>query len=158
MTAVVDVASLEDFAALLAGVAADFQGIAWREWTEREFAALEGFHDQGFAAERSPAGQPWEPLRPSTVRKKGHDTILWETSRLRRSLTGPGDDAVRAVEGAWPELGLVFGTNVPYSRYHSRLDGHAHRLPAREHVGVDGRFIDQATERAADHALKEMLR
>lgn len=158
MTQELLVDSAADWQALLDGVVADFAGLDWRPWATREFAALQGFHDKLFQSETDPAGKAWPALAPSTVARKKHSVILWEYSNLRRSLTGLSAEGVADVEGQWPDLRLVFGTNVPYSKYHSRRDGHARRLPAREHVGVDARFISAATERAADHALKELTK
>lgn len=39
--------------------------------------------DQTFAAGRSPDGQPWAPLKPSTIARKGSSKPLVETGRLR---------------------------------------------------------------------------
>lgn len=41
--------------------------------------------DQTFAAGRSPDGQPWAPLKPSTIARKGSSKPLVQTGRLRNA-------------------------------------------------------------------------
>ncbi len=55
--------------------------------------ALETRWRASYAAGTDPYGKPWAPLKPSTVRRKGHATILVETGEtfdLTRVLALPG--------------------------------------------------------------------
>lgn len=81
---------------------------------------LAGIEREQFASEGGRGSGGWAPLAASTLatkRANGLDEhILVATGRLRASLTGvaPGGDARREVH----PTEMVFGTNVPYARYH----------------------------------------
>lgn len=64
---------------------------------------------QGFEAERSPEGEAWEPLKPSTVRQRKGDAhpILQRKGRLKKSITlKVAPDSV------------IVGTNLAYAAAH----------------------------------------
>lgn len=109
---------------------------------------LEGSHASHFAAQSNPIGTPWAPLAASTIARKGHDTILVETTRLKSSLTGKTQDSIRAVS----HRGLLFGTEVPYAIFHQ--DGG--RLPKREHVGMNNETTQQIVDAVADRTVEEL--
>ena len=77
---------------------------------------LEAVHQEYFSGARGPDRTAWPPLAPSTIRKKGHSTILVDTRALIASLTGTAPQAIRKVEQGM----LEFGTGVPYSIYHQQ--------------------------------------
>lgn len=55
--------------------------------------ALTGQLQRQFGSGTDPYGKPWDPLKPSTVRRKGHATILVDTTAGRtgtRALVLPG--------------------------------------------------------------------
>lgn len=109
---------------------------------------MEETKDQ-FATEGRHASGGWRPLAPSTVRRKLHGGrftrgfaigpgggnfvavssgglgILYETGALERSLTDR--DAPNQIFEAAPQE-LVFGSSLPYARYHQRG---THRMPQR---------------------------
>src|SRR5258708_431112 len=68
------------------------------------------FHQKLFENERSPTGSPWAPLRPRTIKKKGHDVILHQSGRLGAALMQTTSDSIREVT----DRGLTFGEDVPY--------------------------------------------
>ena len=79
----------------------------------REIAGhlLDGVNE-AFAAEASPAGQPWKPLKPETVRER----------QRQRYGAGPilersGDLASRILAD-WDDSTAVAGTNVVYAATH----------------------------------------
>ncbi len=41
---------------------------------------------RNFAEERDPAGKPWKPLKPATIKRKGSSRILFDTGALNRSI------------------------------------------------------------------------
>jgi phage gpG-like protein len=138
--------------ALFQGVVNDFESINWRPWLTKTMRAVETEHAQMWGQQRDPAGEPWKKLAPSTVRRKGHSTILVETGRLRRSLTTP-NDGVREMFQEGGNIGLIFGTDVPYSIYHLRG---GERLPKRDHVGLPLPMFEGFVGDACDFALKEL--
>lgn len=71
-------------------------------------------HESYFKTESDPSGKPWRPLAPSTVAKKGHDTILVDKQRLMRSLTTRSVYSISQVRGNE----LTYGTADPHSRFH----------------------------------------
>lgn len=110
---------------------------------------LEQDHQRFFSEGRDANGQAWRPLRPSTIKRKGHGIILVETERLMNSLTRSGGDAIRAHNAR----GAVFGTRVPYSIYHQL--GTA-ILPQRAPVGVEKATQDDMVTNVADHAVRAL--
>lgn len=78
----------------------------------------EAFESGGF-------GQ-WAPLAGSTISRKGHDRILYETGALMESLTG-GEGESFEVNGSE----LLFGTDIEYAGY---LKAGTSRMPARDPI------------------------
>jgi len=68
----------------------------------------------------------WDALAPSTVKRKGFDTIMVASRRLFKSLTQSGGDNVADVT---PNQ-LTFGTRVLYGVYHQSPAART-RLPRR---------------------------
>lgn len=76
-------------------------------------------------AQQDPYGKGHAPLRPATVRKKGHDTILEETNTLIPSLKGV------PLGGA----GVGLSVDPAYAHYH--ITGTPHMVP-RAFMPVSG--------------------
>lgn len=110
---------------------------------------LEQDHQKFFSEGKDANGSAWAPLRPSTIKKKGHGIILVETERLMNSLTRAGGDSIRAHNAR----GAVFGTRVPYSIYHQL--GTA-ILPQRAPVGVDKATVEDMLTNVADHEIQAL--
>lgn len=68
-----------------------------------------------FATQGVSSSGGWPPLAPSTIAKKGHSRILWETGTLARSLYSKNSPF--HIESVFVKE-LVFGTRVKYARYH----------------------------------------
>ena len=115
---------------------------------------LEEEHDKYFVNEHSPAGVAWPPLAPSTVKKKGHDSILWETGAMMDSLISTTSDSIREVVSEPPNHSLSFGTSDEKSPIHQFGAG---RIPQREHVGVNEPFCDQLAEKTADATVALLM-
>lgn len=92
------------------------RGMSYEKILRDQLPWLERKHADYFGHGVDPVGRLWPVLAPSTIRKKGKDDILIDTSRLMASLTGQSPDAVREVT----DKSLTFGTRVPYSRYHQQ--------------------------------------
>lgn len=106
---------------------------------------LRDLHAAYFASETTPDGTAWPELSQATIDRKGHDTILVDTGRLRESLTGGSSDSILDIYDEGTNKGLVFGTEVEYSQYHN---------PARAHVGINEKTLDQLAEEVVDEALE----
>lgn len=116
----------------------DFQ----QDIAEGEKAAFDGQHEPGGAA--------WAPLRPSTIARKGHNRILFETGALMTSLVslgGPGNI------NATTERSLLFGTDIPYAIFH---DQGTSRMPARPPVGMSEETLDKLCNKIADATVELM--
>lgn len=146
-------ADLDD---LFADVVADFRTLRMQPFLDGAQRIVEDFHGTLFANQQSPAGSQWAALSPATIARKGHATILFETGRLKGSLTQPNHgDGIRSTWDEWPNnAGLIFGTDVPYSQFH--LFG-TQRLPVRDHLGLNEVTLNQLVDRAADHAVAELM-
>lgn len=102
-------------------LAHDLRGLAGRADDARP--ALRRFVDLVAEVEAdlftAQGGGAWDPLDPDTVARKaaaGLDPrILHETGRLRDSLTGGAERAVRITDDE-----VEVATTVPYARYHRR--------------------------------------
>lgn len=85
---------------------------------ERQFASQGGYASGG-----------WKPLAPSTLIRKaraGLDSrILHATGDLRASLTRRGGDHIQIVTPS----SLVFGSSVPYGKFHQLGQGVPRRRP-----------------------------
>ncbi len=105
---------------------------------------------EAFQSEHEPGGSPWLPLKPSTMKRKHHAGILFDTGALMASLItvgGPGN-----VHETNPR-GLLFGTDVEYSIFHQ--EGTA-KMPARPHVGTTEDVVDRLMNRIADDVVKQL--
>lgn len=148
---------LNEVGPYIESVARQFQKLQFKEFGQLELLELADFHAGLFADASDPAGVAWPPLAPSTIKRKGHDTILVETGRLRGSLaqkaTASGGDAVREVAELASETDVIFGTLVEYSPYH---DVASNNRPARPHVGVNEQFVDGFCDRLLRFAIDEL--
>ena len=111
---------------------------------------LETRHASMFAESKNPVGESWPPLAQSTIDRKGHDTILVESDRLRSSLVGSESDSIRDIFQEENTAGLVFGTRIPYASFHQH--GTA-RIPQREHVGMNDETLQQLVDNVADFTV-----
>jgi phage gpG-like protein len=149
--------SLEDLQELYDGVAEDFNKLDYTEWMKAELVKLADWEQSLFDTATAPDGAAWPPLAPSTIKRKGHATILVDTTRLRRSLTFKGtasnDEAVREANQTDTAAYLAFGSLVPYGPSHDESVGNR---PARRHVGINEQYLDKMVERVADYTVKEL--
>jgi phage gpG-like protein len=128
----------------------DFKKADYQKTMESFLPVLTDSHKSRFEQQVNPAGTPWKPLAQSTVRRKGHDKILFETGRLKASLSRRTSDSVREVSPRGQ--GLLFGTTVPYSSFHD--DGRG--VPRRQHVGMNEQQLQEFVDAIADHAVQEI--
>ena len=152
MTIVLD--SFEDLQSVYDGVAADFDDTDFTPLLDDFLIRMEDLHSQYFQAEAGPDGDAWPELAQATIDRKGHDTILVDTTRLRTSLVGGGGgDAIRDTFDEGPNAGLTFGTSVEYSIFHQEGGPN---LPQREHVGLSEQVVDVLAEETADFQVAEL--
>ncbi len=131
----------------LASTLADLEDIPSRIAGEVASGINELIQDQ-FASSSDPYGNPWAPLLPSTVRRKGGDTRI-----LRRTDALSSETIARPSSGAGIEI-----RSVEYGGYHQGPA--AHRV-ARPVLPDEGELpeswqeiIESKTEAAFSKALK----
>lgn len=140
---------------MLKSVERDFLNLSWGDWLGNELKSLEAEHAKYFAQSRDPLGTAWAKLKPATVKRKGHATILVDTGRLRASLSQPNSEyGIRYAVDEWPRAGIVFGTDAPYSHYHD--EGRPPRLPQRQHIGITPPYFDAMASRAVNFAFQKL--
>lgn len=134
---------------VFADVESTFYQIDTTELTPGIIADLIDIHGDYFAREAGPDGESWRSLAASTINRKGHDQILFDTGRLFDSLEGRGGDSINDVNHEHRHTFVTFGTEVPYSHFHQTGTS---RMAKREHVGLaaDEPAIDKWTEAIAD--------
>lgn len=111
---------------------------------------FEEYHDFYFEEEVAYTGVPWAELSPITIEAKGHDTILFDTGRLRDSLTKNTPDAIREIAGDVYSPSFSFGTYVEYAAYHQ---AGTNNLPARPPVGITEQGLELLGEDVFDHIV-----
>lgn len=103
-----------------------------------------------FAGEFDSNGESWAPLKPSTIKRKGHDRILIESGALRESLVhvgGPGN-----ITEVMPR-GMLFGADVEYAIFHQQGTS---RMPSRPPVGMSEETLDKLVNSVADGTVERM--
>lgn len=89
---------------------------------------------------------PWAPLAASTIKRKGHDKILYDTGRLRDSIT----------LGEVTPASATAGTDATYSIYHQLG---TKSMAARPFIPVNGAGqLTAQTEAEIAAAMEEALR
>lgn len=131
----------------------NFLTIRYENYLRGELKELEKQHASYWDKDAGPDGQAWPELAASTIKRKGHATILVDKRRLKPSLASQTGDSIRETFDEGTNKGLTFGTEVPYSMYHDTATANR---PARRHVGTNEEHIDKMTERAIDYTLKEL--
>lgn len=115
---------------------------------------LEDVHQAYFDNEAGPSGSKWPVLAESTIKKKGHDRILIDTTELHTSLTSNSTSAVRIAETTGGTTSILsFGTSVEYSAFHNEEDG---PLPQREHVGINDGTLQPLLNEVADKTVEAL--
>ena len=126
----------------------DVSEIDWQAFWDGQKGELEDDHHDYFGRKVSPHGEPWAKLAASTIKRKGHGSILIDTTALAKSLTQRGGSgAIRDQFSSGNMVGLVFGTSVPYAHWH--MTG-TYTMPARPEVGVTDDRIDKMGIEIAD--------
>ena len=128
-----------EFQGVYDDVALNFRNASYRPELDDFNDAIYESHADRFGLENDPNLSAWPPLAAATIARKGHDTILVDTGRLRRSLTtkGHADHA-----GEIFDRGLTFGTSVPYSIFHQQG---TRNIPQRAHVGLTTNLVEELT-------------
>jgi phage gpG-like protein len=133
----------------------DVNRMPWHEFLGDMLKDLEQMHARYFASEMAPSGEPWRSLSPYTIAKKGFDRILHDSGRLYNSLGQRGPGAIRRVR----HRELVFGTSVPYAKYH--MTGFRNvrsntQVPARPFLGVTGGDVRELSEKLAEAIVRKL--
>lgn len=149
MTTTIDIAQLEPLFHGLETIVAD------TDYTQ----TLTDFHQvtagvemAAFGGEHTPGGEAWAPLAESTVKKKGHDRILYESGDLLASLVevgGPGNINEASDHGS------IYGTEVPYAIFHETGTS---RMPARPAIGLNDEAVDILADRVANATIEAIGR
>lgn len=103
-----------------------------------------------FDAGHGPNGETWAPNAESTIKRKGHGIVLFETGALEKSLVeldGPGN-----INDAGSRE-LIFGTSNPHSLFN---EFGTSRIPARPHVGISDQLVDAIAEELVDYAISQI--
>lgn len=152
----------KDVEALCQDIVRQFRAIPLQPYLDNELRLMERLHAEWFRRGAGPSGTPWPANKPATIKRKGHNRVLFgipaQGFRLSKSLTMQmAEFAVRYAIDDWPNRAqLIFGTDAPYSGVHN--DGYpAKNIPQREHVGLTLAFVDGMAERLGDHLVSKMV-
>jgi len=153
----VEVDGFQGFHDLVAGIQGEIENFDSKleVFLESQVDELQMDHAEFFSASKSPSGNKWADLAESTIRRKGHSTILVETDKLRQSLTEAGANfALREFFRESDAVALEFGTAVPYAHWH--MTG-TETMPARPEVGFSRTRVEKIQEELADLLQKTVL-
>jgi phage virion morphogenesis protein len=95
---------------------------------------------------RSPDGDPWAPLKPSTIKRKGgRSSILFDTGALAYGIY------MSDVDGE--HVTVSTGPNTPYGYWmqNGTKDG---KVPARPYMGISSENVRRITRLISDHITK----
>ena len=98
-----------------------------------------------FRRQAGPDG-PWEALAQSTVERKGHGRILFDSGRLQAALTGHTADSIVEVT----RLSLIYGVDLFRALKH---EGGLFGLPRRGFMPYGHQVDDFVARRATEHIL-----
>jgi len=149
MTTYID--SFEELEGVFKDIDKAFGAIEYAPVFEEQIGKLLDEHTEHFAQEKDSTGTMWNELAASTIARKGHDTILFETGKLKASLTtrgGGGQILDEIHEGMFH--GLVFGTDVEYAGIHQFSSGRMQRPP----VGLSDHYIEQLENAIMDFVVE----
>ncbi len=141
---------IESLSDVFDGVTSQFSDISYKTPLGDFQHVLAQGEAEAFDQQREPGGTPWEPLKPSTIAKKGHSRILYETGTLMASLAtvgGPGN-----ISDIY-DHGSAFGTDVEYAGFHQTGTS---RMPARPPVGTNDETVDGFAEKIADFVVDQL--
>lgn len=150
-----DTIDFEEWPDYLAGISRQFDDIDYQKALEDEVApAYRERIDLNFGLEQTAGGEPWAPLSPVTVARKGHDKILVETQRMKAAATGRTGDSIQIAT----ENTLTIGVNASAfpGSYPAKHESGMSRMPARPFENVNEEAIDRAAGRLADYAVRRM--
>jgi phage gpG-like protein len=147
----VDLKSFEAFASMLEDMAAPLRDpvLSVPTW-QSVIDVLQEMERGFFASSAGPNGEPWAPLKPYTVKKKGHGIILRETYELESSLIGVSGTSIREIQ---PKQ-LEFGTNRAWAWKHQEGFG---RIPQRMFLGMTDEATEEVVDIVADAAVRMMF-
>lgn len=136
----------------LEGIEREIRNVDFRLFLQERVvpSIIEG-ERSAFIQQREPGGNPWAPLSPVTIKKKGHSRILFETGKLERSLIEVGSEGnITQVN----ESSLVFGTSIDYA---SELVSGRSNMPGRPMVGMNDEQIEDIADSLADYLAEQFM-
>ena len=145
-----DTIDINEFSAMLAGIGDQVAAMDYSDTLDEFMPVIAEQHASMFGSEQDSNGSKWAELRPSTIARKGHDRILFETGALRDSLVSVGGP--NNIAEAFPR-GLVFGTSDEKALFHQ--DGTS-RMPARPPVGLSEETLGKLVDRVADATVEKL--
>jgi phage gpG-like protein len=145
--------SLDELPTVLEGVAAQFRRADYTGAFEREIAPeLAEQHAEYFASATDPFGAPWAPLAPSTIARKGHDTILIDTKAMANSIVSQNSpNHVQHISRQEMNWGSA-DEKLPFHQFGTS------RMPARPPVGVTEAGANRIAEITADATVEILKR
>jgi len=147
---VTDTYTIDEFATVIDGIGQQVSAMDYSETLGDFLPTIAEQHAEMFGGEHDSNGSPWAQLAPSTVARKGHSRILFETGALMESLVSVGGE--NNIAESFPR-GLVFGTSDEKALFHQNGTS---RMPARPPVGLSEETLDKLVDRVADATVEKL--
>lgn len=141
------VGNIED---VFTGIESSISGMSFSD-TLRDFQEILATDEaEVFSGQHDSSGSPWSPLEPSTIKRNGHDRILFETGALMASLTEIGGSG--NISDVF-DRDFTFGTDIEYA---IDLQEGTSRMPARPPVGLKEGSLDLLVNKIADATVDKL--
>lgn len=106
--------------------------------------------------QKSPNGVPYAALAPATIRRKGHDVILFETGALFESVNSNGSGAILETTPTTCSVGSNHQKNGVDVAARLHYGDSSRNLPARPFIGLNDQMIVDAVELIADDVISQI--
>lgn len=178
--------SFEELPAFFEGISNDFAEIDYTDYLVKELDFAADLHKKYFDSSTGPDGGAWQPNAPSTIRQKGHSTILrgvrgqvQKHIKSRKGRPGVFSPFTKNVRGYRLATSLTTKTRQTFGDavreaigtegggvmsfgttvpYAIYNDQGTERIPARPHIGLTEQHLDKMVNRAADFTLAELAK
>lgn len=142
--------SLDALGGIFLDIDQKFQHADYTETLTGFIPQIEQEERAAFGLQRSPGGEQWPALAASTIKRKGHGRILYESGDLMASMIDRNDPHHA---GEVLPRGLTFGTDLEYAPIHQFGSS---RIPQREFAGMSEEAVDRLVNRVADDTVEKL--
>lgn len=95
-----------------------------------------------FIRQRDPDGNAWKPLKPATIKRKGHSLILRDSYKM-----------FRGTEMVLQRNRIIIRNKLPYTKYHQTGTS---KMAQRKFLGFSKRNVEELKKYVSQEVLKRL--